>query len=419
MEWRRVELARVADIRGGATPRRNNAAYWGGDIPWLTPTDLPANGTGITDVIATENYITEQGLSSCSATLLPVGTVLFSSRASIGKLGIAGVPLATNQGFANFIPRPEIDSRYLAWCLHFHADQIAGLAGSTTFKEVSKSALRTFRIPLPPLSEQRRIVEILDQADRLRRLRAEADAKVERILPALFIKMFGDPATNPMGWPVVPLRQLGRPLSGGAFPLAEQGLDDGEVPFIKVSDMNTEGNEWFIRHANNYVSRSTLKRLKVTPAPAGTIVFPKIGAAVATNKKRLLVQETAYDNNVIGVVPKDARYSVYLFGFFQMFDLRTLARSTALPSIKASELARVPIPKPSPELAEDFAARLQKLARTRDAAARSKRRLEQLFKVMMHQAFSGALTASWREAHMKELLQEMERQAKALAEVTP
>lgn len=294
--------------------------------------------------------------------------------------------------------------------------QMRGGAGQ---QRVPELFLRKELIPLPPLSEQGRIVEILDQADRLRRLRAEADAKADRILPALFIKMFGDPATNPMGWPVVPLRQLGRPLSGGAFPLAEQGLGDGEVPFIKVSDMNTEGNEWFIRHANNYVSRSTLKRLKVTPAPAGTIVFPKIGAAVATNKKRLLVQETAYDNNVIGVLPKAAKHSAYLFGFFQMFDLRTLARSTALPSIKTSELARVPIPKPSPELAEDFAARLATLARTRDAAARTKRRLEQLFKLMMHQAFSGSLTASWREAHMKELLQEMEQQAKALEAASP
>jgi type I restriction enzyme S subunit len=415
MKWPLIELGSAAEIRGGATPRRNHAAYWNGEIPWLTPSDLPANRTGITDVAATAEYITDEGLASCSAGLLPVGTVLFSSRASIGKIGIASVPLTTNQGFANLIPRAGLDGRYLAWCLYFHADEIARLAGSTTFKEVSKSSLKGFRVPLPSLSEQRRIVEILDQANSLRCLRAEANAKAERILLALFIEMFGDPATNPMGWPVHHLRELGRPLSGGAFPLNEQGLTEGEVPFIKVSDMNTQGNEWFIRRANNYVSRATLRTLKVKSAPAGTIVFPKIGAAIATNKKRLLVRETAYDNNVIGVVPKDDTFAAYLFGFFQLFDLRSLARSTALPSIKASELARLPVPRPHPEVARAFGDRFLAMAQIRDVTTKAGLVIDALFQNLMHRAFSGSLTASWRQAHLKEALEEMEEQAKAWA----
>lgn len=203
-----AELNTVADIRGGATPRRDYPAYWNGDIPWATPTDLPALGEGISELDSTTEAISNEGLGSCSAQLLPPGTVLFSSRATIGKVGIAAVPLATNQGFANLIPKSGVESRYLAWSLYHNADRIAGLAGSTTFREVSKSAFGRFRIPIPPLSEQRGIVNILDQADRLRRLRAEADAKAARILPALFIKMFGDPATNPMGWPVAALRHF-------------------------------------------------------------------------------------------------------------------------------------------------------------------------------------------------------------------
>ena len=316
MGWPMVTLEAAAEIRGGGTPRREDPTYWNGGIPWLTPSDLPPVGAGVASIRETADSITEEGLASSAATLLPPGTVLFSSRASIGKVGIAAVPVTTNQGFANLIPRRGVEPRYLAWCVSHHAQQIASLAGSTTFREVTKSALRRFRIPLPPPSEQRRIVDILDQADLLLRLRAEADAKADRILPALFRKMFGDPATNPMGWPVVPLRQLGKPLSGGAFPRNEQGLAEGEVPFIKVSDMNTEGNEWYVRRANNFVSYATLERLRVKPAPPGTVVFPKIGAAIATNKKRLLIRDTAFDNNVIGVVPHEDAYSAYLFGFF-------------------------------------------------------------------------------------------------------
>ncbi|MCK9276349.1 MAG: restriction endonuclease subunit S [Syntrophales bacterium] len=204
MKWYTPALGQVATITGGSTPRRNKAEYWNGAIPWLTPTDLPMPGEGIADVIDTSSKITQEGLAATSAQLLPVGTVLFSSRATIGKLGISRVPLATNQGFANFIPKRFVDAKYLAYCLLHHKTEITALAGSTTFKEVTKTALKKFRVPLPPLSEQRRIVEILDQADALRKKRAEADAKAARILPALFYRMFGEPSTNPKGWPVDP-----------------------------------------------------------------------------------------------------------------------------------------------------------------------------------------------------------------------
>ena len=129
MVWPTIELGSSTEIRGGATPRRDNPVYWNGDIPWVTPTDLPPLGEGIVDVKSTADAITEEGLDSCSVSLLPPGTVLFSSRASIGKIGIAAVSLTTNQGFANLIPGPDLESRYLAWCLHFHADRISGLAG--------------------------------------------------------------------------------------------------------------------------------------------------------------------------------------------------------------------------------------------------------------------------------------------------
>ena len=224
MAWPMAELNTVADIRGGATPRRDNPVYWNGDIPWVTPTDLPALGEGVSELDSTAEAITNEGLASCSARLLPPGTVLFSSRATIGKVGIATVPLATNQGFANFIPKSGLDSRYLAWRLHHDADRIAGLAGSTTFKEVSKSSFGRFRIPIPPLSEQRRIINVLDQADRLRRLRAEADAIAARMLPALFIKMFGDLATNPMGWTVA---LLGEAIVETQYGTSERANTDG------------------------------------------------------------------------------------------------------------------------------------------------------------------------------------------------
>lgn len=421
IEWSEAPLEKLLVAAGSGT--------WGKEPDGSMPVYPVLRSTNIRDgkLVLDEPALRAVSETIAAKYLLAKGDILVTTSSGsaqlLGKNGIVG-DLPGYDGeylFSNFTwrlrPDPQcVVPRFLYYYLNspLARAELQRIQSTTSgLRNLNTNLYLAQPIPLPPLSEQRRIVEILDQSDRLRRLRGESDAKAERILPALFIEMFGDPATNPMGWPVDHLSELGRPLSGGAFPLNEQGLTEGEIPFIKVSDMNTQGNEWFIRRANNYVSRATLRTLKVKSAPAGTIVFPKIGAAIATNKKRLLVRETAYDNNVIGVVPKDDTFAAYLFGFFQLFDLRSLARSTALPSIKASELARLPVPRPHPEVARAFGDRFLVMAQIRDVTTKAGLVIDTLFQNLMHRAFSGSLTASWRKALLKKALEEMEEQAKA------
>jgi type I restriction enzyme S subunit len=412
MEWPRVELGTVADIRGGATPSRDNPAYWGGDIPWLTPTDLPANGSGIASVVATREYISKEGLASCSASILPPGTVLFSSRASIGKVGIAQVPLTTNQGFANLIPRPAVDSRYLAWCLGFHAAEIARLAGSTTFKEVSKSALRRFRIPLPPLSEQRRIVEILDQADRLRRLRAEADAKADRILPALFIRMFGDPATNPMGWPERKIGEVCQVVSGATPETNRPEFWGGGIPWATPKDLSGL-DDWVLDTTERTITEEGLASCSATMMPKEAVLLSSrapiglvalAGVPVCTNQGfKSLVCAGEVD-------------PWYLFAWCKLRApfLQSLGRGATFKEVskRIVEEVRIALP-PIPEQRK-LRDRLEKVRLIRQSGRGTRGQVTGLFHQLMALAFSGSLTASWREAHMRELLQEMEQQAKVL-----
>jgi len=243
MKWPMLPLHEIAHVSGGGTPRRDNAEYWQGDIPWVTPTDLPMLGDGIANVYDTTERITEAGLQSSSADLLPVGTVLISSRATIGKIGIARVPLATNQGFANFTPKLGVDAKYLAYTLQHFTPGISSLAGSTTFKEVRRGALRNYKVPVPPPSEQHRIVEILDQADALRKKRKEADGKAARILPALFYKMLGDPVTNPGGLEKKTLGDLLNLKSGNFLP-AKNMESNGQYPVYGGNGINGHHSEY-------------------------------------------------------------------------------------------------------------------------------------------------------------------------------
>lgn len=155
-------LGKCCEVVSGATPRRDRQEYWDGDIPWVTPKELGS----LEDTVLrqTEESITEAGFKSCSTRMLPAGSVLFSSRAPIGLVAIAGIELCTNQGFKSFIPGPDVDSGYLYWWLKHHAAAIAQRGNGTTFAEISKEGIERVPIALP-LAEQRRVAAVLNRVE--------------------------------------------------------------------------------------------------------------------------------------------------------------------------------------------------------------------------------------------------------------
>lgn len=188
---RKLTLPQCCEIVSGATPKTSIAAYWDGDIYWATPKDLSDLQTHY--ISETPRKITKAGLESCAAAILPPQSVLFSSRAPIGHVAINTVPMATNQGFKSFVPKPEIlDAKFLYYWLRMNRSYLESLGNGATFKEVSKATVSRIEISLPPLPEQRRIAAILDQADALRAKRREALAQLDSLTQSIFIEIFGD-----------------------------------------------------------------------------------------------------------------------------------------------------------------------------------------------------------------------------------
>jgi len=122
-----------------------------------------------------------------------------------------------------------------------------------------------------------------------------------------------------MMWHHVEMGKVANVVSGYGFPREYQGLTDEEFPFFKVGDMNLPGNEKCMTTIANTISGTTLKELKAKAFPKGTIIFPKIGAAIATNKKRMLTQPSVVDNNVMGLIPKPHIKSWYLYYWMLQF----------------------------------------------------------------------------------------------------
>lgn len=232
MTWPLVSLGSCCEVVSGATPKTNVDEYWNGDILWATPKDISTLRSPW--LLDTPDKITTAGYESCSTQLLPVGAVLVSSRAPIGNVAIVGKPLCTNQGFKSLIPGPLVDSGYLYHCMKQRAGRLNALGNGATFKEVSKSVVEDFDIPLPPLKEQKRIAAILDKADSLRRKRQQAIQLADDFLRAAFLDMFGDPVTNPKGWVMQPLSKLCSRIQIGPFgtQLHQDDYVEGGMPLV-------------------------------------------------------------------------------------------------------------------------------------------------------------------------------------------
>jgi type I restriction enzyme S subunit len=201
--WRWVKLGEVTTVVNGTTPESENPSFWSGDIVWITPTDLGKLPEPY--IRNSDRKITKAGFDSRNLTRVPPRSVVLSSRAPIGHLGIAALELCTNQGCKSFIPSDDVDEWFLYYALKRSVWKLQQLGSGATFAEISKTQLESFSIPLPALAEQRRIAGVLrEQMAAVEKARAAAQARLEAVktLPtSLLRQVFPEPGQLlPDGW---------------------------------------------------------------------------------------------------------------------------------------------------------------------------------------------------------------------------
>ena len=162
-EWQTITLGEISDIKNGSTPNTQIAAYWNGQIPWCTPTDI-TDTTG-KYLFATARYITEEGLTSCAANLLPAGTLLLCSRATIGEIKIAASQICTNQGFKSLVCKDGVSNEFLYYLLITLKPKLIERAIGSTFLEIGKREVASLEVNLPPFEEQRALAAVLSDID--------------------------------------------------------------------------------------------------------------------------------------------------------------------------------------------------------------------------------------------------------------
>lgn len=163
MSWPTVALKDIGQIVGGGTPSTKDPDNFGEAYPWITPKDMSRQRSRF--MSAGERGISERGLASSSAKVVPAGTVLISSRAPIGLTAIAAIPVTTNQGCRNFVPGPDADSLFMYYLLSSMTDEFDRHANGSTFREISGTSLGKLEVSLPPIEQQRQIGMTLGALD--------------------------------------------------------------------------------------------------------------------------------------------------------------------------------------------------------------------------------------------------------------
>lgn len=233
-DWRECRLGDLGEVIGGGTPSRAKAEYWDGDIPWITPSELTDHCKKY--VSKTQNCISRLGLDASGAKLVPEGSLLVTSRASIGSSALAARSMATNQGFKSLIPNADVDPSFLFHLSRTLGREMTRRASGTTFPEISGRDFERIVVHLPTLEEQRRIAEFLDTIDETIQSTERLITKHRLTHKALQQRLVPKPTSA--GAEVVPLNALVDPKRPIVYGILMPGDHvAGGVPVIKVKDI--------------------------------------------------------------------------------------------------------------------------------------------------------------------------------------
>jgi restriction endonuclease S subunit len=310
---------------------------------------------------------------------------------------------------------PQVHPRFGYYYCRLIPQQLLAAARNAVVPILNKSNFSKIEMPLPPRSEQQRIVKILDQADTLRRQRQTADDKAQRILPALFYKMFGDPATNPKGWPVKRLGDitLDKPQYGANA--SSKTWSEGDPRYVRITDITDDG-----RLLKTGITTLDLDEWETYRLVDGDLLFARSGNTVG--KTYLYHPEDglcAYAGYLIRFKPNlDQAVPWYLFALTQTDYYRgwveARKRVAGQPNINGKEYASLDIPCPPVPLQRSFAQLAESYVSIRNTRGLTTEQLDHLFDVLLHRAYTGDLTAKWREEHKQQLEAEMQEQMAAL-----
>ncbi len=386
--WPIKSLGDLVDFRGGGTPRRDNADYWNGNIPWASVKDMK-NQT----LEATLETITTKGLESSASNLIPKGTVIIASRVGLGKVAINRMPVAINQDLKALIPKTdELIPRYLLFFLLSKSEYFERAGVGATVKGLTIGDYQKLNISLPSPQEQQRIVKLLDEADELRKLRAQADQRTDDLIPSLFHEIFGDLETNVNNWTRSPLGKLATRVNVGYVGPTSKWYRNEGVPFLRTQNV---GNLAIRRDEIKHIAPEFHNQIRKSQLKTGDIIISRV---ISDEINCAIVPpefEGANCANIVIVTPGPQLDSYFLailiLAAGSQNKLVGVSVGSAQSVVNTGSFKKWVIPVPPLALQKEFASRVAEIRAIQSEQAASRRSLNKLFSSLLDRAFKGEI----------------------------
>ncbi|WP_434519855.1 restriction endonuclease subunit S [Escherichia coli] len=351
MSWPMVSIESVAKVITGKTPPKADPNCFGGNIPFITPSEL----TDSDYLLKPETTLTEKGLATTK--LIPKNSILVCCIGSLGKMAIADLPVATNQQINSVIfDDDKIYYRFGFYALKLLKNDLKKIAPSTTVAIINKSRFSELKIPCPPLEEQKRIATILDKADGIHKKREQAIKLADDFLRAKFLEMFGTPANNIHRFPKGTIRDLVDSVNYGTS--AKASIDSGEYPILRMGNITYQGR-WDFTDLK-YIDLSVKEKDKYL-VKEGDLLFNR------TNSKELVGKTAVYEEDrpmafagyLIRVRPNSIGNNYYISGYLNSIHgkitLMNMCKSiVGMANINAQELQNIEILIPPKHLQDEY-----------------------------------------------------------------
>ena len=294
------------------------------------------------------NALTNLGLYGyCSYADHPKGSLTITARGMVGHANFRDHDYTAIGRVLVLQPNVKVAGVYFAELIN---NTINFADESTGVPQLTAPQISKYQLPVPSFPEQQAIAEALSDADALIESLDQLIAKKRQIKQGAMQELLTGKRRLPGfsgEWEVVQAGDIGYFKGGSGFPTRFQGGKSGEYPFYKVSDMNIEGNEIFMKNANNYIDDGLRRQVGATSFPANSIVFAKVGAAVFLERKKILSQASCLDNNMAALILDDTRADFRFIHFVLLNkNLGNLVSATALPSLSNSVLATIELVLP-------------------------------------------------------------------------
>jgi type I restriction enzyme S subunit len=389
-----MKLMKIKDIGtvvSGSTPKTEIKEFWGGNIPWVTPKEI--NKLSSKYLNHTERTITESGFRSSALSMLPKGSILFTSRAPIGLVAISNIEVCTNQGFKSIALYNDIYPLYIYFVLKKCVKELNDLGTGTTFKELSKSTFENFKIPVPSFTDQIRIGNILDKVESLIKQRKESITLLDEYLKSTFLEMFGDPVNNKKRWNIEKLNKLTQ-IGTGATPSRTRDSDfyGGDVSWVKTTEVKGE----YIYSTEEKITQLALQLSNCKVYPSETVLVAMYGQGKTRGNVGYLKINAATNQACAAILPSKRVNQIFLFKLlkYSYLYLRNLARGGNQENLNLKIVGDIEIILPPIFLQTQFAQIVEKTEALKSKYQQSLQELEQLFGSLSQKAFKGELDLS-------------------------